>query len=108
MNNHLESVDEKLEEFVDINSSSESDLDEDSDLMKKINDKKKEIDTMSMCSVASSIYQIDVPELVADHYYWQGKDYSNCYKEDFKELEFFAKGIINASNENKLNYIAIY
>ena len=40
-----------------------------------------------------SVYHIEKPEYSCECYYWLGKDYSNCYKEDFKELEHFAKGL---------------
>lgn len=78
-------VKDKLDEFDDSNSESESESTE------KI-PKPIEIDTVSLLSVTSSIYQIEIPSISNEFYYWQGKDYSNCYKEDFKELESYAKG----------------
>lgn len=42
-------------------------------------------------SITSSLYSVEIPQISKEFYYWQGKDYSNCYKEDFKELESFSK-----------------
>lgn len=50
-------------------------------------DDKEKLETVS---IDSSIYQIEKPNLSTNNYYWQGKDYSNCYKEDFADLESFA------------------
>jgi len=58
--------------------------------MKKLEVAESLCDNASICS---SIYQIEKPKIVENEYYWQGKDYSNCYKEDFKELEYFSKGM---------------
>ncbi len=61
----------------------------DDESVKKPKAQETSSDNISVCS---SVYLIQKPELVKNEYYWQGKDYSNCYKEDFKELEYFSKG----------------
>lgn len=47
--------------------------------------------TSSTMSMASTLYKVEMPQLSNKFYYWEGKDYSNCYKEDFKDLEEFSK-----------------
>ena len=75
-------IDDKIEEYG-LDSGSESEDDEEKEMLKS---------NMSLASISSSVYEIEQPCLSTSEYYWQGKDYSNCYMEDFKELEFFAKG----------------
>lgn len=76
-------VKDKLDEF----DSSDSESEDEKDNILNPDD----IDTASMLSINSSIYEIEQPPISTEFYYWQGKDYSNCYKEDFKELESFSK-----------------
>ena len=34
----------------------------------------------------------EMPVISNEGYYWLGKDYSNCYKQDFQNIEEFGKG----------------
>ncbi len=34
----------------------------------------------------------EMPVISNEGYYWVGKDYSNCYKQDFQDIHEFSKG----------------
>jgi hypothetical protein len=42
--------------------------------------------------------QVDMPLISKEGYYWIGKDYSNTYKADFKDLAKFSEGIFFKNN----------
>lgn len=83
MHQYKDDVEDKLEEYgIEFDSSTESLSDPLSD----------QLDSGDQISLADTLYHHDLPVLSTEYYYWEGKDYSNCYKEDFKDLEEFSKG----------------
>ena len=41
----------------------------------------------------------EMPIISNEGYYWIGKDYSNCYKQDFQNIEEFSKGNLSLIEE---------
>ncbi len=74
-----EELESKVEEYGAEFSSSSSDEE----------DHCEQVDRSDIASLIS--LEMARPDVSNEAYYWEGKDYSNCYKEDFKDLHEYAK-----------------